>query len=76
MKLAQMDSGEIDCVYTPGGGRSHSNYAWDDRSAFNYTQAVAVMEENDIEHHLAPRYQMCPPGGKMNLRNTAGEDIA
>ena len=60
MKLAQADSGEIDCVYTHGNRTVDSNYYWNDWTAMNYTQAVAVMEENDVEQHLAPRIQMCP----------------
>ena len=57
MKLAQEDSGEIDCVYTAGTHprKSDSNYLWNDNWSFNYTQAMLTMEENKVKAHLAPR---------------------
>ena len=39
MKLAQEESGEIDCVYQPGTHPKHSdsNKLWLDNWSFNYT---------------------------------------
>jgi len=56
MKMAQKESGEIDCIYTVGGRTSHSNNYWDDSSSLNYTQLVSVLEENGVQHNLSPRY--------------------
>ena len=61
MKLAQADSGEIDCMYTPQEMRqSDSNQYWDDIWTLNYTRAIEVLKYEKIEHHISPRYQMCP----------------
>ena len=56
MKLAQEDSGEIDCVYTPGTGRRRdSNSLWHSNFSFNYTQAMLMMDENKVKANLSPR---------------------
>ena len=59
MKLAQTDSGEIDCTFydrrTYQG--SYSVNKWiDGYRAINYTQAVSVLKDNNVEHYLSPRY--------------------
>ena len=56
MKLAQQDSGEIDCVYSPGNRQVNSNKYWNDDWSLNYTQAVSVLDEHDIDHNISPRY--------------------
>ena len=75
LKLAQTDSGEIDCVYTPQYDRrqDNSNLYWNDTWSLNFTQAVAVMDKNAIVSHMAPRYQMCPDDDQIQLNNTYGE---
>ncbi len=56
MKLAQQDSGEIDCVYTPTSERrDNSNNLFLDGWSLNYTQAQLTMEANNVEAYLSPR---------------------
>lgn len=65
MKLAQTDTGEIDCIYSVAGRQQNSNEYWYTDWSLNYTQAIAILNENKVEHHMAPRIQMCPPGKQM-----------
>ena len=56
MKLAQQDSGEIDCVYTATEyAQINSNHLWNDIWNLNYTQGLELMEENNVEAYLSPR---------------------
>ena len=55
MKLAQTDTGEIDCIYSVAGRQQNSNEYWYTDWSLNYTQAIAVLNENKVEHHMAPR---------------------
>ena len=42
----------------------------------NYTQAVANLNEANVEHHLSPRYQMCPYyEDQINIYNTEGTQL-
>ena len=74
MKLAQEDSGEIDGIFIAGNGTysPDSNSYWNDGSALNYTLATQLLQENEIEHHLSPRYEICP----VDFKDTDGNDLA
>lgn len=74
MKLAEEDSGQIDCIYTVGNRQLNSNFYNNDAQALNYTRAVEVLAENNIEAHISPRYQICVPNMKMT--NAEGEYLA
>lgn len=76
MKLAQAETGEIDCIYTAQGRQQNSNDYWNTYWSMNYTQAVAILEENHVEHHLSPRIQMCPPGKKIMFSDFRGDLLA
>ena len=39
----------------------------------NFTQALTVLNEHKVEHHLAPRVQMCPNGDKIMFSDYKGE---
>ena len=57
MKLAQQDSGEIDCIYQYGTDQyQDSNGKVYTGATLNYTQALIVMQENQVEAHLSPRF--------------------
>ena len=56
MKLAQEESGEIDAVLQPGGKSTNSNSYWNDIISMNYTLAMDLLKENDVEHYISPRY--------------------
>ena len=71
MKLAQESSGEIDGVFTAQAYDNWNiNYHWNDWWSLNYTRTVEVLEENNIEHHLSPRYANCPPSNQTELINS------
>ena len=74
MKLAQEDSGEIDGIFIAGDGTyvPNSNSFWDDSSALNYTLATELLKENEIEHHISPRYEICP----VDMKDTNGNYLA
>ena len=74
MKLAQEDSGEIDGIFIAGDGTyvPNSNSFWDDSSALNYTLATELLEENEIEHHISPRYEICP----VDMKDYEGNYLA
>ena len=55
MKLAQKDSGEIDCVYTYFKVETSSNYLWNYEFGLNYTMANERLQENNVEAYLSPR---------------------
>ena len=55
MKLAQAESGEIDCVYTADGVLENSNIYWNDVWSLNFTQAEIVLREQNVENHMSPR---------------------
>ena len=76
MKLAQTESGEIDCIYSPTGRQQNSNDYWYPAWSMNYTQAINVLDENKVEHHLAPRMQMCPPDDAIMFSDYKGELLA
>ena len=77
MKLAQAESGEIDCMYTPKNDKhDNSNYFWNDIWSLNYTQALQVLDEHNVEHHISPRYQMCPFANQMQFTDTEGIELA
>mmetsp|Transcript_34277 Transcript_34277/g.42350 ORF Transcript_34277/g.42350 Transcript_34277/m.42350 type:complete len:127 (+) Transcript_34277:367-747(+) len=77
MKLAQQDSGEIDCVYTATSmRRDDSNYLWQDNWSLNYTQAQLTMEANDVEAYLSPRQQICPPNDQITFHDKNGEKLS
>ena len=38
----------------------------------NYTRATELLEENEIEHHLSPRYEICP----VDFTDANGNDLA
>ena len=73
MKLAQQDSGEIDCFYAPTTTQAVSqNEFWEDAWSLNYTQAVLTMRDNNVEAHLSPRMQLCGRDNMMMFKNSAG----
>ena len=80
MKLAQSESGEIDCAFynqrSNLGGEDMNRFI-DGYRAINYTQAVSVLNKNNVEHYLSPRYQICPfEGGGGNLFDSQGTELA
>ena len=42
----------------------------------NYTRGMALLEENDVEHYISPRYQSCPPGDAMQFTDASGAYLA
>ena len=70
MRLAEEDSGEIDVVYVPGKDKDlDSNSLWNDFNSLNFTKAEQVLKEQDIEHYMSPRQQLCPPNEQMQVTN-------
>ena len=42
----------------------------------NFTRAVEVMEENEVDYYFSPRYQMCPSYDKISFMNSEGRKMA
>ena len=57
LSLAQKESGEIDALYTSSFFRNeNTNDYFDNWSSFNYTHALSVLDELEVEHYTAPRF--------------------
>ena len=82
MSLSQQASGEMDAVFAQQYAGDELNYygtgysendQGNDSISLNYTAAVDVLDQKNIEHHMTPRYEQCPHNFTVQISADEGK---
>ena len=77
MSLSQKASGEMDAVFAQQYAGDQLNFSenkqGNDSTSLNYTAAVEVLDQKNIEHHMTPRYEQCPHNFSVQISADEGK---